>query len=87
MSYYTEHSDSKFSWGFCGVLVLIMIVLLLMRSCESAVEWNDGICSDCGGNYVFQQAIGHRTLTDYMYVCDKCGRKIEIGQYYPDKNN
>lgn len=81
MSYYRYNSNS-FSWKFFVLMVLLLIMLLFARSCISYNIWNNGICSYCDGHYEFQQAIGHRNYTSYMYICDTCGHSIEIGDYY-----
>ena len=40
--------------------------------------WNDGHCDVCGGTWVYEQAVGHRSSTSYIYVCDDCGKRIEL---------
>lgn len=40
--------------------------------------WNDGHCDICGGTWVYEQAVGHRSSTSYIYVCEDCGKRIEI---------
>ena len=40
-------------------------------------EWNSGYC-ECGGHYVYEQAVGHAYNTSYIYKCDKCGKRIEV---------
>ena len=42
--------------------------------------WNNGYCS-CGGQWEYEQAVGHRVSTSYIYRCDKCGNRIEISDY------
>lgn len=82
MSYYSRnHSSTTIP---LSLIIILLIALLLLRSCASSVSWNNGICSYCGGKYEFKQAIGHRSFTDYMYVCNKCGRAIEVAEYYPN---
>lgn len=44
-------------------------------------KYNGGICTKCGGRYIFQQAIGHQVDTDYIYICDKCGYMVELDSY------
>ena len=39
--------------------------------------WNDGHC-DCGGTWEYEQAVGHRSSTSYIYVCEDCGKRIEL---------
>ena len=40
--------------------------------------WNDGHCDVCGGAWEYEQAVGHRSSTSYIYVCEDCGKRIEI---------
>lgn len=88
MSYYSRHdSGPSFSWEFFALGILLLIALLFIRSCSSSVAWNNGICSYCGGHYKFQQAIGHQSYTDYMYICDTCGRSIEVAEYHKETSN
>lgn len=42
--------------------------------------WNDGHCDVCGGTWEYEQAVGHRTSTSYIYVCEDCGKRIEINE-------
>jgi len=88
MSYYSRHDSGPFfNWGFFALCIIVIIVLSFIRSCSSNITWNNGICSYCGGHYKFQQAIGHQYFTKYMYICDKCGRSIEVAEYYKETSN
>ena len=40
--------------------------------------WNDGHCDICGGAWEYEQAVGHRNSTSYIYVCYDCGKRIEL---------
>lgn len=40
--------------------------------------WNDGHCDVCGGTWEYEQAVGHRSSTSYIYICDGCGKRIEL---------
>jgi hypothetical protein len=84
MSYYRKNHLGSFDWEFLAIAIILLIVLFIVRSCASSTIWNDGICSNCGGHYKFQQAIGHNHYTEYMYTCDKCGHSIEVAQHYPE---
>ncbi len=42
--------------------------------------WNNGRCDVCGGVWNYEQAVGHRYETSYIYVCDGCGKRIEISE-------
>lgn len=48
---------------------------------EDERKYNGGICTECGGRYVYEQAVAHRMDTDYIYICDKCGNMIELDSY------
>lgn len=69
---------------FIGKMILLIIGLLLFMGlaygCQHAVdssEYNNGVCT-CGGHFHYEQAVGHRFATNYIYACDKCGRRIEL---------
>ena len=66
------------------ILIALFIFLLFIDNIVGSTQYNNGICS-CGGTFKYEQAIGHRYQTRYLYICDKCGRTIEIPQYYPPK--
>ena len=40
--------------------------------------WNNGHCNVCGGAFEYEQAVGHRSSTSYIYVCNGCGKRIEL---------
>ncbi len=42
--------------------------------------WNDGHCDICGGTWQYEQAVGHRSSTSYIYICEDCGKRIEINK-------
>lgn len=42
--------------------------------------WNNGHCDICGGTWEYEQAVGHRSGTSYIYVCEDCGKRIEINE-------
>lgn len=61
---------------------LCMLVVGLVRCSHKidAAEWNNGYC-ECGGHWRYEQAVGHQYGTSYIYKCDECGNRIEIGTY------
>ena len=64
------------------VIVFFIIALGLAALIQRGIDfnkWNDGYCS-CGGNWVYDQAVGHEYTTSYIYECDKCGKHIEISE-------
>ena len=72
-----------------GIITIITIVLLcaalIFGVNKARIEhddklWNDGHCDVCGGTWEYEQAVGHKTSTSYIYVCDDCGKRIEINE-------
>ena len=70
-----------------AIIVVILIVLLVVVSAFGLYKtgikyddklWNDGHCDICGGTWEYEQAVGHRSSTSYIYVCKNCGKRIEI---------
>lgn len=71
------------------IIGIILIVLLVVIFCfgvyKLSIEhdnklWNGGYCDNCGGNWEYEQAVGHRSSTSYIYICGKCGKRIEISE-------
>lgn len=79
--YYHRKDDSGANWGMILICLGLIAVIWIISSIRSSSEYNNGICGSCGGNFVYQQAVGHRYSTDYIYICDKCGRMIQIDYY------
>ena len=73
--------DYEFEFYIKGLLVVIalMFITSCCESCSDTNEYNDGKCPYCGGTFVYDTAVGHRYSTNYIYVCDTCGRSIELG--------
>lgn len=73
---------------FLNIIIAIIVTVLLFVglyifvdqmniSCDDKV-WNNGHCDVCEGNWEYEQAVGHKASTSYIYVCRKCGKRIEI---------
>lgn len=62
-----------------GIIGIIAIILFAVKcSIKSDVlAWNNGYC-ECGGHWVYEQAVGHAYRTSYVYKCDKCGKTLEV---------
>lgn len=58
-------------------IIGIFVVVTAIGGAEDKKVWNNGYC-ECGGKWVYQQAVGHRCDTDYIYKCDKCGNIHEF---------
>ena len=80
--YYRNNNPNPFIPLF--IAIAIFIIFSFIANIAGSIQYNDGICS-CGGTFKYEQAVGHRYNTTYLYICDKCGRTIEIPDYYPPK--
>lgn len=76
-----------------AILITAVIILVIvgicygLRSLEKKSDekiYNNGICTECGGHYEYEQAVGHREDTTYIYKCNKCNKRIEV-HYIVDK--
>lgn len=62
------------------ILFAIIVCLIIVGEIHDDKKWNNGHCPVCGSKWEYEQAVGHYYSTDYVYVCNKCGRRIEIGE-------
>jgi predicted RNA-binding Zn-ribbon protein involved in translation (DUF1610 family) len=59
-----------------GILLLIVLCVLLIgcgsnQDVQAAHdEWNNGYCSDCGGELIYKATGSHE-----HFVCEKCGKE------------
>lgn len=60
-----------------AIIIGILVVIVAFMSANDEKKWNNGFCS-CGGHWEYQQAVGHRYDTDYIYKCDTCGTIMEF---------
>lgn len=72
--------------AFCAVLIAFFTWSYNNKKEAKHAEYNNGICSQCGGHYDFIQAVGNRypIFTKYIYKCDNCGNMIETYELYSD---
>ena len=71
-------------------IISIIVIILLFAAMIFGVNkvsishdeklWNDGHCDVCGGAWKYEQAIGHRSSTSYIYICEDCGKRIELNE-------
>lgn len=66
-------------------MIIVMITSFLIGVIVICIifykpQHNHGICTDCGGQYEFVQAVGHHLDTSYIYKCNKCGKIIEVDE-------
>ena len=70
--------------GIISFIVTISLFFALVFGLEKCsmyndeILWNNGHCDVCGGTWKYEQAVGHRYSTAYIYVCEDCGKRIEI---------
>ena len=66
---------------FLLALALVFAIMIIGTSYEKKwdeEEYNNGICSLCGGEYKFTSTVHyHNGGNRYYYTCDKCGHTIE----------
>lgn len=62
--------------GIAIIVGVIFLYSIAVNSHDNRV-WNNGHC-ECGGTWEYEQAVGHRSSTSYIYICDKCGERIEM---------
>ena len=74
-----------------ATLATLIIVLCLAyiggkwNEKENQKKYNGGICTKCGGHYIYEQAVAHKYDTDYIYICNICGDMIELDSYIPQE--
>lgn len=62
------------------VIIGVIIGCIIIGKIHDDKLWNYGHCPACGSEWEYEQAVGHYYSTDYVYVCNNCGRRIEIGE-------
>lgn len=60
-------------------IVLNMVLLSPVKKEYNKKKYNNGVCAECGGEYVYN-GYHYHAKNDYrhVYICDTCGNKIEI---------
>lgn len=77
-----DYDDSTHLLANLILFMICVAILVLIKGCITVNDdkvWNNGRCS-CGGEWVYEQAIGHKYDTDYIYKCDKCGTRYEFDE-------
>ena len=65
------------------IVVISLVAALIFGVNKAGIKhdeklWNGGHCDVCGGTWEYEQAVGHRSSTSYIYVCEDCGKRIEL---------
>lgn len=71
--------DIKYHAISLVILIALLFILKIFIATHDYDAWNYGYC-ECGGKWVYQQAVGHYYSTDYIYECDKCGKIHEFDE-------
>ena len=70
-------NDAIYELKATGIILAILLFFLFICHAGNDSKWNYGHCP-CGGNWVYDQPIGHQYETMYLYECDKCGKTYEF---------
>ena len=58
-------------------IVIFFVGITVFCIISHKPQHSNGICTECGGQYEFVQAVGHKYDTSYIYKCNECGKIIE----------
>lgn len=59
-----------------GLLVGSFVVLGFGLRALDNQSYNNGICTECSGNYEYVRAIEHSSYIEFEYECENCGKTI-----------
>ena len=65
-----------------GFLIVLAFIIYACSVTMSTSVYNNGIHKNCGGHWIYENAIGHQYSTSYLYHCDKCGKTYEFAKKY-----
>jgi DNA-directed RNA polymerase subunit M/transcription elongation factor TFIIS len=67
--------------GFLFFMLFTGIFIVFLVGTENKKQeinnYNNGKCTECNGDYVLFEVIGHKNYTTYIYKCENCGHAIE----------
>lgn len=70
---------TKLLQALLGFVVGALIVGMIYLSSEhDAALYNDGICSECGGEYKFSGSNGRGVSKFFYYTCADCDHTIQV---------
>lgn len=59
------------------IVVCIGTVTISLNEVKAADEnYNNGVCTECGGHFEFSGGSQYKTHHEYYYTCDNCGHTI-----------
>lgn len=75
-----------FSGIFCYILLMLVLFAAEQSLKKSEINqqavWNNGVCGECGGNWVYKE--DHPVVAGYLHIyeCDTCHRIAEFTKMY-----
>ncbi len=88
-------SDTLSALITCLITIILTFVLVFglvfgintLQEVSDETAWNHGKCNNCGYPWEYEQAVGHRYDTSYIYVCKKCHKRIELYEMRCEESN
>ena len=74
-----EHSEEIFNFVVIAIISIVILAAIIISNKKDEERWNNGYCQ-CGGQLVYEQAVGHYNQTAYIYKCNKCDRRYEFNR-------
>jgi hypothetical protein len=72
---------------FFIIPIALGIICGMIETNQSEEEYNNGICSECGGHYKFVSSSHIKNSSDeYYYSCEDCGYTIMTPIFYRGGN-
>lgn len=71
-----ENRKAQFLIGIILLIIFTSIFYVISFYCNKAEinKWNNGICTECGGEYKFKNAYN----SSYFYACEDCDHVIKL---------
>lgn len=73
-----DKSENLIASIIMASIIILFIIIAVICIISHKPQHINGICAECGGQYEFVQAVGHKYDTSYIYKCNECGKMIEI---------
>lgn len=75
-----DKSENLIASIIMASIIILFISIAVIYILSYKPQHNNGICTECGGQYEFVQAVGHKFDTSYIYKCNECGKIIETDE-------
>ena len=76
---FDEHMEEIINFTVIAIIAIITLAAIIVSNIQENKKWNNGYC-ECGGSFVYEQAVGHNNYTRYIYKCDHCGKRVEFNR-------